>query len=77
MSNTLAESFMPNWHNKAERWREAVQKGKFPRMAPATVWPAPMEEDVLETEQEDRSPESVGMSLSNENDVCRAVASLV
>ena len=71
--NTLAESFMPNWFNKAGRWRQAVQKGKFSRVAPVTVWPARIEEDDLGS-----SPESGGKSFKDvENDDCHAVAILV
>ena len=45
--NTLGESVMPNWHNKAGRWREATQKAKFSKLMPPAVWPAPIEEDDL------------------------------
>ena len=62
--NTLAESVMPNWHNKAGRWREATQKAKFLKVTPSTVWPAPIEEDDLETELEESSPESEGRRSS-------------
>ena len=60
VASTLAESVMPNWHNKAGRWREAVQKGKFTKCLPSAVWPAPIEEDDEETEQEAGSQESEG-----------------
>ena len=63
--NTLGESVMPNWHNKAGRWREATQKAKFSKLMPPAVWPAPIEEDDLETEQEESSPESEGRRLSS------------
>ena len=59
VSNTLAESTLPNWHNKTSTWKEAVQKKKFIRKAPSSVWPAPIQEDGEETASE-KDPESEG-----------------
>ena len=55
VSNTLAEAVVPNWHNKAGRWREATQKGKFVKQMPNVLWPAPVMEDDQETEPEQGS----------------------
>jgi hypothetical protein len=55
VSNTLAEAVVPNWHNKAGRWREASQKGKFVKQVPNSQWPAPVMEDDQETEPEQGS----------------------
>ena len=55
VSNTLAEAVVPNWHNKAARWREASQKGKFVKQVPNSLWPAPVMEDDNETEPEQGS----------------------
>ena len=55
VSNTLAESVMPSWHNKAGRWREAAQKNKFTKQMPAEIWPAPLMEDDVETAGEQDS----------------------
>ena len=49
VSNTLAECPLPVWHNKAGRWREATQKGKFTKQMPNEIWPAPVMEDDIET----------------------------
>ena len=46
---------MPNWHNKAARWREASQKGKFVKQVPSSLWPAPVMEDDQQTEPEQGS----------------------
>ena len=59
VSNTLAEAVVPNWHNKAARWREASQKAKFTKQVPNSLWPAPMMEDDRETESE-KGSESEG-----------------
>ena len=58
VSNTLAECVMPNWHNKAGRWREATQKGKFAKQMPSEIWPAPVMEDDAETEEEQVHPDT-------------------
>ena len=55
VSNTLAEAVVPNWHNKAARWREASQKGKFVKQVPSSLWPAPVMEDDQQTEPEQGS----------------------
>ena len=59
VANTLAEATLPNWHNKTSTWKEAVQKKKFVRKAPGSVWPAPIQEDGEETASE-QDPESEG-----------------
>ena len=44
----------PNWHWKANKWLDAIQKVKFTKMLPASLWPVPILEDEQETEDETR-----------------------
>jgi hypothetical protein len=46
VADTLAAAVTPNWHKKATGWRDAVDKNKFSKQPPASVWPSPVMEGV-------------------------------
>ena len=55
----LQSSAMPNIHLNSVKWKEAVEKGDFPRRESAFCWPNPRREDV-DTEPEDAFEDTSG-----------------
>ena len=53
VAETLGGATVPNWHSKGARWKEAVAKKQFAKVAPSETWPEPRGEtdDSSEGEQ--------------------------
>ena len=52
VAETLGSATVPNWHSKGARWKEAVAKKQFSKVAPSEIWPKPREESDESSEGE-------------------------